>query len=208
MGKSLGNAIYLKDLFRRYRPVTVRYFILNSHYRSPLDFTDEALAAADRGLQRLHNSVRSLVEAGANAADGEVAPEAASMVERARQAFLQAMDDDFNTAAALASLFDLARESNSLLAARSLTRREVETIHDVFRALGADVLGVVPATFEEQTRQGLEEDLIHLLIDLRAGMRRERRWAEADQVRHRLAALGVKLEDRPEGTVFRIESAG
>ncbi|MHB0874420.1 MAG: cysteine--tRNA ligase [Anaerolineae bacterium] len=206
MGKSLGNAIYLKELFRRYRPLTVRFFILNSHYRSPLDFTDEALAAADRGLQRLHHAVKALRDATGRAAEGDVRPGVADAVAKATTTFTAAMDDDFNTAAALAALFELGRESNTLLATAAPTREEIAAIDSVFGEIGGSVLGVIPEHFEEQAGRSLEADLVRLLIDMRAEFRRERQWAKADAVRDRLAALGVKLEDKPDGTGYRIES--
>jgi cysteinyl-tRNA synthetase len=207
MGKSLGNAIYLKDLFRRFDPLVVRYFILNSHYRSPLDFTDEALTAAERGLQRLHNGVRALRAAMAQAPEGEVSEEVRQVAEGARAQFTAAMDDDFNTAGALAALFDLARASNTLLAQRKLNRQELETLEAPFRELGGEVLGVVPDELTQESVAGLEQQLIELLIDLRRQFRAERQWAQADAIRDRLAALGVQLEDKPEGTTYRLVSA-
>ena len=207
MGKSLGNAIFLKDLFKRYRPLTVRYFVLNSHYRSPLDFSDEALASAERGLQRLHNAVRSLRQAQTSAGPGEVRPAVAAMLEDARCAFMKAMDDDFNTASALATLFDLARESNSLLAEGAPTLSEILALDSLFRQLGHDILGVLPDEFEGAASAGLEPALLQILIDLRQQARANRQWAQADAIRDRLAAIGVKLEDKPEGTTYRIEAS-
>ena len=250
MGKSLGNAIFLKELFDRYQPLTVRYFILNSHYRPPLDFTDEALEAAERGLRRLHDSVRRLRAAaeesgarsqesgvrrqetgdrrretgegrresgegrresgdgGQRGSDGNVREQVAEMVERAGAAFGAAMDDDFNTAAALAALFDLARESNSLLAGGDARGPELALLDETFRTLGGQVLGIVPERLTQEGGSGLQEELIQLLIDLRNDFRRGKQWAQADVVRDRLAALGVKLEDKPEGTGYRIEGGG
>ncbi len=208
MGKSLGNAIYLKDLFKRYDPLVVRYFILNSHYRSPLDFTDEALSAAERGLARLHNGVRALRRALSQAEDGPLSDEVRRTAEDARAAFIAAMDDDFNTAAALASLFDLSRAANALLARGGANREELAALEGVFRELGGGVLGIVPDQLAEETVAGLEEGLIGLLIDLRRDFRARRQWQEADAIRDRLAALGVQLEDKPEGTTYRLESAG
>lgn len=207
MGKSLGNATYLKDLFKRYDPLVVRYFILNSHYRSPLDFTDEALSAAERGLARLHNGVRSLRHTLSQAEDGPLSDEVRRTAEEARAAFMAAMDDDFNTAAGLASLFDLARATNTLLARGGATREELAALEGVFRELGGGVLGIIPDQLAEEAAAGLEEGLIGLLIDLRREFRAERRWQEADAIRDRLAALGVQLEDKPEGTSYRLESA-
>jgi len=203
MGKSLGNAIYLKELFQRYRPLTVRYFILNSHYRSPLDFTDEALQAADRGLTRLLNSVKAVREAKQSAPDIDPDPALLQTLEHIRASFEEAMGDDFNTAAALATLFELARESNSMLSDRTLARADVEAIDALYRELGGQVLGVIPDVIEEKSTVGLEDDLIQLLIELRHRFRRERQWNQADLIRDRLAALGVRLEDSPEGTRYR-----
>ncbi|NPV06418.1 MAG: cysteine--tRNA ligase [Anaerolineae bacterium] len=208
MGKSLGNAIYLKDLFRRYDPLVVRYFILNSHYRSPLDFTDEALSAAERGLQRLHNGVRALRSALARAEDGSLAEGVRQIVDSTRSAFTAAMDDDFNTAAALAALFDLARAANGLLSQRSLSREELQALDAVFRELGGQVLGIVPDKLPEESGAGLEAELIRLLIELRQEFRADRQWDKADAIRDRLSALGVQLEDKPEGTTYRLVAAG
>jgi cysteinyl-tRNA synthetase len=185
----------------------VRYFVLNSHYRSPLDFSDEALASAERGLQRLHNAVRSLRQAQASAGPGEVRPAVAAMLEDARCAFMKAMDDDFNTASALATLFDLARESNSLLAEGAPTLSEILALDSLFRQLGHDILGVLPDEFEGTASAGLEPALLQILIDLRQQARANRQWAQADAIRDRLAAIGVKLEDKPEGTTYRIEAS-
>jgi cysteinyl-tRNA synthetase len=208
MGKSLGNAIFLKDLFKRYQPLTVRYFVLNSHYRSPLDFSDDALASSERGLQRLHNAVRSLRAAQAGAAAGGLRPAVAEMVERAGCSFSNAMDDDFNTASALATLFDLARDSNSLLGAGGATRDEIVALDGLFRRLGHDILGVLPDEFDTGISVGLEPSLVQILIELRQEARANRQWAQADAIRDRLAAIGVKLEDKPEGTTYQIEPAG
>jgi cysteinyl-tRNA synthetase len=205
MGKSLGNAIYLKELFQRFHPLTVRYFVLNSHYRSPLDFTDEALAAAERGLQRLHGCVQSVREALREAAEGEVAAPVQEAVERAKKAFLEAMDDDFNTAEALAALFEFSRQVNAMLSARSLSRAELVLIDSLFGELGGQVLGIIPQELPQKRVAGMEEELIKLLIELRQHFRQNRQWAEADLIRERLAALGIKLEDRPEGTRYRLE---
>jgi len=147
-----------------------------------------------------------LHQAASSASEGEARPVVLEAAERARCAFAQAMDDDFNTAAALASLFDLCHESNSMLAAGNLTRQDIETLDTVFAALGGLVLGVVPDRFDDRGSRRLEEELMRLMIDLRADFRRNRQWAQADLVRDRLAALGVKLEDKPEGTSYRLES--
>src|SRR5574337_303979 len=112
MGKSLGNSVSLKDLFKKFDPLVIRFFILQSHYRSTLDFSDEALQGAKVGLEKLLNTVRNL-RAEITKAEGESLPAEASIdLASYKSRFLSAMDDDFNSPQAIAVLFDLAREVN------------------------------------------------------------------------------------------------
>ena len=210
MGKSLGNAIYLKEMFRRYRPMTLRFFILSSHYRSPTDFSQEALDAADRGLERLYGAVSLVRERLAGAPEGGLDAGWAARLEEYRARFVAAMDDDFSTPQAIAVLFDLSREVNALLnpgqpgGAREVSRGTLEAIEALYRELGGDVLGLVPADLGRQVGGELVDRLLRLLIDLRQEARQARDWARADAIRHRLAELGVVLEDGPEGTRWRL----
>jgi len=210
MGKSLGNAIYLKEMFRRYRPMTLRFFILSSHYRSPTDFSQEALDAADRGLERLYGAVSLVRERLASAPAGGLDAGWAARLEEYRARFVAAMDDDFSTPQAIAVLFDLSREVNALLSpgqpggAREVSRGTLEAIEALYRELGGDVLGLVPADLGRQVGGELVDRLLRLLIDLRQEARQARDWARADAIRNRLAELGVVLEDGPEGTRWRL----
>ena len=119
--------------------------------------------------------------------------------------FLEAMDDDFNTAQAIGVLFDLSREVNALLSSgQSLARGTLEAIDALYRSLGGEILGL---TFERAVLQKsrLEGSLIELLVSTRGELRAAREWELADGIRARLAELGVLLEDRPEGTTWRYE---
>lgn len=205
MGKSLGNAIYLKDLFKRYHPLTVRYFILTSHYRSPLDFSDEALDGAQKGLERLLGTVRLVRQRMADAEEGEMDAEWEGKLAACKARFLEAMDDDFNTAVAIGHLFDLTREVNSLLnSGQPISRKTLQAIDALFRELGDEILGIIPEKLPEESRAGLEKGLIEFLIELRQEFREAKDWARADSIRDRLAALGIALEDGPKGTRWRI----
>lgn len=208
MGKSLGNAIPIKEMLTRYRPMTLRFFILSSHYRSPTDFSETALDAADRGLERLTGTV-SLVRARLQTApDGDVDAEWAARLEDYRARFIEAMDDDFNTPRAIAALFDLSREVNALLnSGQPVSRATLEAIHNLYQTLGGQALGLI---FDEpvrgdmaSARDTLVEGLMQILIDLRHQARQARNWAAADAIRDRLAELGIVLEDGPEGTRWR-----
>ncbi len=208
MGKSLGNAIYLKDLFKRHDPMVVRFFILSSHYRSVTDFSEEALHAAGRGLARLTNTVALLRDRLREAQGDEVDAQWEGKLEEYRARFIEAMDDDFNTPRAIASLFDLSREVNSLLnSGEAVGRATLEAIDGLYRAFGGEVLGFLTETQTESIRGDGEllDGLVRLLIDIRQQARRDRDWARADAIRDQLAELGIILEDGPEGTRWRLK---
>ncbi|MFN2225316.1 MAG: cysteine--tRNA ligase, partial [Anaerolineae bacterium] len=210
MGKSLGNYVTIKDALDRHDPMTIRFFILSSHYRSPTDFSEEALDAAGRGLERLYSTVRLVREhlshAGMPDESGEIDPEWAKKLEEARARFVEVMDDDFGTPQAIATLFDLGREVNGLLnTGQPVARATLQAIDEFYQETGGDVLGIVPRDMVQQ-RAGSElvEGLVRMLIDMRQQARENRDWAQADTIRDRLAELGVTLEDGPGGTRWRL----
>jgi cysteinyl-tRNA synthetase len=130
-------------------------------------------------------------------------------IQRARRAFLEAMDDDFSTPEALSVLFEFSKAVNGLLFGGATVGRPVlEAIDAVYRELGGQVLGLIPDEIRPDVPSDLVAGLVQLLIELRAEARRQRDFARADQIRERLRALGILLEDRPDGTVWRMGRAG
>jgi cysteinyl-tRNA synthetase len=196
MSKSLGNFFTVREVLQRYAPEVVRLFILTSHYRGPLNYSDENLEHAKASLTRLYTALRGLpiVEA--------------PIDEDWRARFEQAMDDDFNTPEALAALFDLAREVNRL-------RVENETaavrLGVSLRQLGG-LLGLLQAD-PERFLQGSEDggeaasaltaERVEVLIAERAAARKAKNWVEADRIRILLQESGIVLEDTPKGTLWR-----
>ena len=209
MGKSLGNAIYIKDLLKRHDPMTIRFFVLSSHYRSVTDFGEDALEAAGRGLARLTNTV-GLVRDRLRSAEGEeVEASWRGKLDNYKASFQEAMDDDFNTPRAIATLFDLSREVNAHLnSGEPTSRATLEAIEGLYRTLGGDVLGI---RFDDKATGDMARDdsewvdaLVRLLIDIREEARQTRNWDQADRIRDRLAEMNITLEDGPEGTRWRL----
>ena len=205
MSKSLGNTLTIKNALQRWRPEAIRTFILSSHYGSPIDFSDEAVDAAYKGWQRIWGAVSLTRQQLRRAAPGEASAGAAAMLDAARAAFIERMDDDFNTPGGLAVLQDLTRQVNTLLnEGGPQTQGTLAAIDALFRELGGDVLGIVPEREEGTADAGREDGLVRLLIDLRAEARAKKDWATGDTIRDRLKELGVVLEDRADGTIWKL----
>jgi cysteinyl-tRNA synthetase len=210
MGKSLGNFTTIKDALARHESMTIRFFILSGHYRSNTDFSNAALDGAEKGFERLIGTVRLVRERLTKAQDGadnQAGEDAGFMaaIEEHRVRFLAAMDDDLNTPQALAVLFDLNKMVNTLLnSGQPVGRTALEAIDAAYRTLGGDILGLIPDELP-QAGAALDSALMSILIDLRAQERQAKNWAAADMIRRRLAEIGVSIEDRPEGTVWRVD---
>ncbi len=208
MGKSLGNFITIKEALKKYTPHTLRYFVLSSHYRSALDFSDEALSAAEKGIDKLLSTVKNLLKVLDNA--GEMADFAPPFSpQEYRQRFEAAMNDDFNTPRAIAVLFDLSRELNAYLnSTTELHKPFLEEVNLLYQQLGGEVLGLIPKDLKVDTGvelQGSIEKIIQITIDIRNELRKEKMFKLADQIRDRLSEIGVILIDKPEGTTYEFK---
>ncbi len=204
MSKSLGNFVTLKDAFKKFDPITVRFFILQSHYRSPLDYSDEAVEGAGRGLDRLKNLIRELrTLAGDKRADVDFAnlPEEPVDLRRYYSEWLAAMADDFNTPAAIAVLFEMLKEVNSAIGSGGAVNDEsASLIYSFILSLAGDVLGIVRSDDRAGSGRSIESGLINLFISLRLDARKNRDFKLADSIRSELQNMGVVLEDKKDGT--------
>jgi len=215
MGKSLGNFITLKQVFsgahekltRSYDPLAVRQLVLNSHYRSPLDFSDAALFAAQSGYEKISETVRAVRKALLTAPEGETNQEILKQLEQLREKFETALNDDLNTSVALSVMFELVRQTNSVLKEAKVSKHTLDAIDDLFTKLGGDVLGIVKDQYDNTSSVDDEivDKLVRVLVELRADARGKKDFAAADAIRERLNEIGIALEDGPDGTGWRIK---
>ena len=217
MGKSLGNFVTLKDAFKKYHPLTIRFFILSTHYRSPLDFSNEALDAADKGLKRLLNTIKRVRRQIDETANGKTTALVYEKLEEHKKAFLDAMDEDINTSGAIAALFDLSKEMNALLdSGEEVGRKCLEDINSLYQELGGGILGIVPVRKEVKAEkwQDIEDDfsegdksalkeVMEVLIDTRNQLRKEKLFKLSDFIRDKLTEIGITLEDTPDATLWK-----
>jgi len=214
MSKSLGNFFTIRDILKSYDPEVVRFFILTAHYRSPIDFSDQNLKDAQAGLSRFYEALQVAHDATDGCPeDGTPGEEAAELEAQ----FKAAMDDDFNSAAAIGHLFEGARAINRLAAEKKFRKKAdkvatVRSLAQTILALG-DVLGLFgsdPAVWlHAQNLKGLaalgiEETEVEALINERLQARQEKDFARADQIRDDLGKRGVELLDAPGGTAWKI----
>jgi cysteinyl-tRNA synthetase len=209
MSKSLGNTITIAQMFsgdhplleQGYSPMTLRFFILQTHYRSTLDFSNEALLAAEKGLQRLMNALDALNKLSFKENDAEYKEAENNQVLQLINSCTEYMNDDFNTAMALASLFELSSKifswKNEQLAIASIKKETFELLVKTFNAFVTDIFGLKN---EKENDDSKMNGLMELLISLRKEARSKKDFATSDKIRDDLFAAGIQLKDGKEGT--------
>ncbi|MFB5763486.1 cysteine--tRNA ligase [Paenibacillus medicaginis] len=199
MSKSLGNGILVKDLRARYKKEAIRYFMLSTHYRNPLNFNDETMEQSEKSVERIANAVANLnhrLETSTEG-DGKVSAELQEKLEQIRAHFREKMDDDFNTPDAITALFEWVSETNRVLQQDVVNKAGLQTLLDTFQDLNR-----VLRLFSEAGEQLLDEE-IEQLISERAEARKAKNWGRSDEIRDLLAAKGILLEDTAQGMRWR-----
>lgn len=205
MGKSLGNFITLEELFngthklleKSYSPMTIRFFTLQAHYRSTLDFSNEALQAAEKGLDRLMKGSSTLnkIKASASSSCGEI-----NLYEKA----MEAMCDDLNSPIAISVLFDWVRVINSIYAGEmTISEGDLEKLKKEFNGLVFDVLGLMDEAGADNSDR--VAGLIDMVLEVRQDAKQNRDWVTSDKIRDALISLGVKVKDRKDGFDWELE---
>ncbi len=197
MSKSLKNFFKVDDVAKQFDKYTIRFYYLNTHYRSPLTYGEEFMAEAQAALKRLWNNYRDLQ---ACARDGPSGNDEKALVDASRKEFTEAMDDDFNTRAAIESLFSLARTTNKMMAEKTLSKEGAASVLAYMDEVN-DVLGILPE--EETADNGDFDAIMTILIDLRKELRAKKQYDLADMIRDRLKDAGYAIEDSSDGAKWK-----
>ena len=208
MGKSLGNFITLDEFFngshamlvQAYSPMTIRFFILQAHYRSTVDFSNDALQASEKGLARLLDAYASLLK---------LKPAAASTVDLKdlKQKCYDAMNDDLNTPIVISHLFDATRAINSIKDGKdTISEADLKDLQEVFQLFVFDLLGL-----KDEARSGADNGSVEafskavdLLLSIRQQAKANKDWATSDKIRNELTAMGFEIKDTKEGAEWKL----
>jgi cysteinyl-tRNA synthetase len=200
MSKSLGNGLLVKDIRQRYKAGTIRYFMLSTHYRNPLNFTEESMLSAEKSVERItlaEGNVKHRLEMDTAGAQGEASPQIAERLAAVVGNFHARMQDDFNTPDAITAVFDWVSLANLTLADNNALSTDLAALLKAFAEMNT-VLRLTPELEEEIAGEEVER-----LIAERAEARKNKNWSRSDEIRDELSALGILLEDTPQGMRWR-----
>ena len=193
MSKSLGNFFTVREVAEKYGYEPIRYLLISSSYRSPINYSVDIIEQCKAALTRLYNCRDNIDFELKNAPEGELNAEVKAQFDKRIEQFNTALEDDLNTADGIAAVFDLVRDINTLALGKGESRQTVEYAAKVFDTL-TDVLGLVYNRKEEKS-----DSEIDALIEARTQARKDKNWAEADRIRDELKDMGIILEDTPQG---------
>ena len=199
MSKSLNNFFTVRDVANAYGYEPIRYLLISSHYRSPINYSTDIIELCKASLTRLYTCRDNLDFALSNAADGEATDEIKAMLDARQAQFVEAMEDDLNTADALAAIFELVRDINTKVIADGANKADCEAAAKMFDEL-CGVLGLV----YNRKKESLDDE-VEALIAQRTQARKDKNWAEADRIRDELKSQGIVLEDTPQGVKWHRE---
>ena len=191
MSKSLKNFFTLRDIMEKYSKEEIRFYVLSAHYRGPQIYSESALDEAAASLKRITNVVRELRDSAGKFAGTE---DADGIAAHFHDKFIESMDQDFNSRAAISELFELVKETNKLISSNELSNQGAENILSVLEEMDS-VFGILPVSASEN----VSDDLIQILVDVRSELRKLKQYALADSIRDRLKECGIELQDSAEG---------
>lgn len=210
MGKSLNNFITLQEFFsgshasleEAYSPMTIRFFILQAHYRSTVDFSNEALKASRKGLERLMDGAKGL-ERISPCDKGEITT---TYTEELRQKCYDAMNDDLNSPIAISHLFDACHLINQLInKQQTITSEALKALQDIFKTFAFDILGLKMETQGNNEREEAFSKTVDLLLEIRSQAKAKKDWTTSDEIRDELSKLGFEIKDTKDGATWKLE---
>ena len=193
MSKSLGNFFTVRDVAEKFGYEPIRFFLISSSYRSPINYNNESIEQARAALDRLYNCLNALEFALKNAPVGEADAAVLAFCDKRRAQFIEAMDDDLNTADGISAVFELVRDCNLMIADGQPTAGSCQAALSLFEEL----TGVLGLLYNRQT--GGDDAEVEALIEQRRVARAEKNWAESDRIRDELKTMGIVVEDTPQG---------
>ncbi|WP_319203739.1 cysteine--tRNA ligase [uncultured Ilyobacter sp.] len=208
MSKSLGNFFLLREVLEKYEGKVVRFFVLSSHYRKPIDFSDEELNQAKAAVERIENSLMRVLEKmdeRDSTGDNMALASLAKAMEESKNKFIAAMDEDFNTSQGLGAIFELIKEMNKFMDGTSLDsegREVLQAASDFIKEAVIEVLGIDIKV--EKKVGNMTSELVDFILEIRQNARVERNWALSDKIRDRLSDMGVKIKDGKDKTTWSI----
>jgi cysteinyl-tRNA synthetase len=222
MSKSLGNFLTIRDVLERFRPEALRLFVFSTHYQSPLNYSEAAIQDAEAGLERLYECMAEIARlpgSGGTDKGSVISKKEAAKLAGLEERFQKAMDNDFNTAQAIAQIFDAVKILNKItrglpgvpgqhdLDLLHATAAKIKELASIMGLLGEDPVEHVQAVQDRLLEKiDLDHEAIEKLIRERNLARQNKDWARGDAIRDELLARGVELKDGPEGTTWRVKS--
>ena len=204
MGKSLNNFITIKDILKKYPALAIRYFILTSHYRSALDFSDEALLAAEKGIKKIQTTYQRINQAQKDT--GDHGSEHSLPVEEFEESFRNAMNDDFNTPQAIAAVFNFLSEVNRRLddPNQFVSKQQLQEVQDILNNTAGDVLGILPSQSDaDRDLKKKFQGVMDIILALRSKIRSEKNFKLSDEIRDKLEKQGITIKDSAEGSTWQ-----
>jgi len=207
MARSLGNFITLRELFsgtnrlleQAYSPMTIRFFILQAHYRSTIDFSNEALQASEKGLERLMNAVKSLEEISSSA-------QSTVDISTIKEKCFAALSDDLNSPIAIAHLFEGVKIINSVKAgSEKLSAVDLADMKSFYQSVVFDILGLRAENIGGSTQNEVLSGVVELLINLRKEAKANKNWATSDRIRNELNTIGIEMKDTKDGVEWKVK---
>ncbi|MDE5946067.1 MAG: cysteine--tRNA ligase [Oscillospiraceae bacterium] len=198
MSKSLGNFFTAREVAEKYGYETVRYMMIQAHYRSPINYCIELLDACKASLERLYNCRETLDRAIANAKDGNISKEAEEIFNKRREQFIDAMDDDLNTADGMTAIFELVRDLNTMSANPDTSKQQLQSGADLFDEL-TGVLGIM---YNRSKEDEIPQEILDL-AEQRKNARKNKDFALADEIRDKISALGYSIKETRQGTEIK-----